>query len=340
MIKIPVNNPKYIEEKYWLLISNIIFKKIDRVKKTVTKLYKKEQVGVCKNPGKALNTLDEDTINYLYISFRSKYEDIKSILKCIVLLNVNDISSFAKQYDKIPINSCKSNNYIYKIFKNEELMKYIFNYDNFVTFCAYDFVKLIGIKLCPYCNIDYIFTATADESNTGTRPDLDHFFPESKYPWLALSLYNLIPSCKVCNTKKLDKVNHDFLNPYKEGLVDSFTFKAFPNNIDSLISYNLDNDYEVILDHNDNEHVNAQDKELLITKRYNNFSDIINEIKVKQVIYSNDYIENLVNQYDFISNFDDAYRLVWGNYYNAEDFHKRPLAKFTSDIINQFSNES
>ena len=58
----------------------------------------------------------------------------------------------------------------------------------------------LGIKVCPYCNRSYIHTL----KHHGVRPQYDHFFSKIKYPYLAVSLYNLIPSCSICNQAKSD----------------------------------------------------------------------------------------------------------------------------------------
>lgn len=37
------------------------------------------------------------------------------------------------------------------------------------------------------------------------RPQIDHFFPQSRFPMFALSFYNMIPACQVCNKIKRDE---------------------------------------------------------------------------------------------------------------------------------------
>lgn len=74
----------------------------------------------------------------------------------------------------------------------------------YTNFCNRNFgrtwAQRIGVTTCPYCNRSYIFTS----SKSGTRPQYDHYFPKSKYPYLALSMYNLIPCCSICNGLKHD----------------------------------------------------------------------------------------------------------------------------------------
>jgi 5-methylcytosine-specific restriction endonuclease McrA len=68
---------------------------------------------------------------------------------------------------------------------------------------AYEFTRLLNIDVCPYCNRQYIFTI----NNGDGRPQIDHFYPQSDYPYLSCSIYNFIPSCPQCNLQKGDVLN-------------------------------------------------------------------------------------------------------------------------------------
>lgn len=63
---------------------------------------------------------------------------------------------------------------------------------------AYHLVAAYKPRMCPYCHGSHINYHGAGDGRM--RPALDHFYPESKYPYLAISLYNLIPSCYQCNS--------------------------------------------------------------------------------------------------------------------------------------------
>lgn len=84
------------------------------------------------------------------------------------------------------------------------LCKYIFDYDK-IQDAAYWLLDQLQVRTCPYCNRVYTthFRSTGIRS-TGIRPSLDHFFPKSKHPYFALSLFNLVPSCDYCNRTKGD----------------------------------------------------------------------------------------------------------------------------------------
>lgn len=109
-------------------------------------------------------------------------------------------------------------------------LKNTFNYTYFSNkekpgWNAYKLCKESKLKICPYCHHAYAFTVYRGEDGL-LRPTLDHFYPKSIYPHLALTLCNLIPSCYSCNSSL--KRDDDFytkkhLHPYFDG--ESISFK-------------------------------------------------------------------------------------------------------------------
>lgn len=61
------------------------------------------------------------------------------------------------------------------------------------------FTENFNFRTCFYCNKDFITNFDTDKKVSTFQ--LDHFFDKGTYPYLALSFYNLIPSCYVCNAK-------------------------------------------------------------------------------------------------------------------------------------------
>lgn len=62
-------------------------------------------------------------------------------------------------------------------------------------------VEDLAISVCPYCNRDYI----NNRGNLVSGAQLDHFYNRATYPFLSISLYNLVPSCGNCNRTKSSK---------------------------------------------------------------------------------------------------------------------------------------
>lgn len=102
------------------------------------------------------------------------------------------------------------------------------------THTAYSLVKMHDLRICPYCHLNHINYHYDDENPNSLmlRPPFDHFYPDSLYPWLAISLYNLIPCCEQCNSRI--KLAQD---PTPVHLLSPFTKEEIE--IDLIWEYNL-----------------------------------------------------------------------------------------------------
>lgn len=87
-------------------------------------------------------------------------------------------------------------------------------------FPDFELSNTLGVKACPYCNAEYIVTQDLKSEGVHIRnSELDHFYPRELYPYLSISLNNLIPSGPICNGGSC-KHNKD---SYQEKLVNPFT---------------------------------------------------------------------------------------------------------------------
>lgn len=100
-----------------------------------------------------------------------------------------------------------------------------------------NFYKRLGLekKHCFYCN-DSEITIISKTSPSTKKPmdnkgrmlfDLDHFYLKSRFPFLALSFYNLIPCCGICNSifrgvKDFTIKSH--INPYLDSFDELYNF--------------------------------------------------------------------------------------------------------------------
>ena len=91
---------------------------------------------------------------------------------------------------------------------------------------GYEYLKYhtSTLKYCPYCNADTVYAfEKANKRNVASA--LDHFYPKSEYPFLALSLYNLIPVCSRCNSQmKGPSDMTKIANPYIEDIHKNVIF--------------------------------------------------------------------------------------------------------------------
>ncbi len=83
-----------------------------------------------------------------------------------------------------------------------------------------DFVKKLGIRICPYCGRAYIYRVVKQgkKGEVTVKPQLDHFLPKCDYPFLGMNFFNLIPCCTQCNLAPC-KVDNDPLDDTKRQVV-------------------------------------------------------------------------------------------------------------------------
>lgn len=98
----------------------------------------------------------------------------------------------------------------------------LFNYNTFRRrklrdWSAYKLCRSSNYRVCPYCH--YSLILVTQEKKGGIRPNLDHWYPQHLYPYLALALNNLIPCCSVCNSH-LKGTEDMHSKPYLHPLLD------------------------------------------------------------------------------------------------------------------------
>lgn len=106
--------------------------------------------------------------------------------------------------------------------KHKNTLKIInecFNYDwfsNQVEWGAYALVQAYNLRTCPYCQANHVNLHIEKKRQRKSlptfrlRPPLDHYLPKALYPYLSVSISNLIPCCTQCNSGV--KTSGDTLN--------------------------------------------------------------------------------------------------------------------------------
>jgi len=201
--------------------------------------------------------------------------DSRNLLTRIILNNPDEIENIINSIntykDTIPEN----------IFTNiNNIIKKIFNYErdrNIIT----NEIKKADFRVCIYCNRNYISNF---HSNNVTRATftLDHFYQKDKYPIFGLSLYNLIPSCAVCNTNIKNTRNLDqYKNPYS----NDYEF-------DEKAKFKLMPFYKTKLMTNDEE-CEKYIKDFYHNEIYDTHSKEIEEFTKKREVFTDDLIKKL-----------------------------------------------
>lgn len=216
-------------------------------------------------------------------------------------------------------------------------------YEVFRNKWAVEFMEDLDIKVCPFCNREYIFKFK-DKINEESRiiASLDHYYDKDTYPFLSVSIFNLIPCCHICNSKfKHTKnfYNQKHLHPYEDSFNEKAKFSQFFNNVDSenknfsLLSKERISLTLKPLNNKDIATQNTIDTFRLETL-YKEHKDIVLELIQKREIYPDSYIDDLFHQYEgtLFKNREDVLRHITGGYIEDKDINKRPLSKLIKDI--------
>ncbi|KLE06378.1 HNH endonuclease [Aliarcobacter butzleri] len=131
-----------------------------------------------------------------------------------------------------------------KCIKKFILEKYENMYTNMRNIHGKELIKSSDISICPYCYRSYIGVIEEEKGKRAITPDLDHFYPKSKYPFLAVTLSNLIPSCLFCNQRAKKAIDFYKTSIYPPNKIfddikfdfDPYSGKIFIENYYDLIS--------------------------------------------------------------------------------------------------------
>ncbi|HWK07390.1 MAG TPA: hypothetical protein VNS58_27345 [Puia sp.] len=261
-------------------------------------------------------------------------------LKEILTSKPGDLFKINKEFKEY----CKKG--AYKIKNPTVGLQKVFNYNWFSNkkatyYCAYDLAKKLNVNVCPYCNRNYTVTVSEGGKRT-VRPDFDHFFPKKEYPLLALSFYNLVPSCLICNRSiknQADVVSGKFVHPYVEGFGSTLKFNHIPQNTDSAVGIKTDHTIFPITNPLEPEKgkrcLNSFELFKLKEIYEKSHTGEISELIRKHHISGGKYLENLHKSFPGLGSVEELYRIAFGNYYHEEDHEKRPLSKLTRDTVEQ-----
>ena len=271
--------------------------------------------------------------------------DDESLFEKIILAKKKEIEAYIVIYKKYLFDNGFEHQSIDSLIKKhpkntvfQKLLKLHNYYDSFSTDWNKKIVKSLNIKACLYCNRESVLYY-----KDGTTAEIDHFYPRGLYPFLSISFHNLIPSCKTCNSKfkgARDTHIEKILYPYEENLNDNIHFKYDGiKSKEDLKQENLDFFHEdrvaFSIESIDNKNVTKEHIELFkLQTLYDEHKDTISELLAKRVLYSDDYIDSLMQQYEgtLFKNREDLLRLITCGYINDEDINKRPLSKLIKDI--------
>ncbi|MCT4776473.1 MULTISPECIES: HNH endonuclease [Exiguobacterium] len=354
-----------------------------KLKKEIRNEYSKEM-----RSGRKKKVAKKNVMLYELLNFDSKKIVAISRVLNFVIENIDMLSkvpidelqkiqfNYEKKLNDELIFQSKEYNFTYELIKVFFLDCYSsFSKGRFIDENTYwsriDYVECYNINVCPYCNAQFIFTIRSDNQNSshharkikkeiekdspplrrGTSPELDHFIPKDKYPLLAMSPYNLVPCCKVCNQSlkgTIDFNYQDFYSPFEQGIENAFRFsRNFSTGETTSIDYvntllGNSKDFAISIKYKHNHELDTQSNIKFKTKVDNNIKyfrleeiysfhkDYLQKIITQSIIYNNLYKHQLKASFpDLFTDLDKIFDMTT----LPENFKDNLLSKLITDVI-------
>lgn len=208
---------------------------------------------------------------------------------------------------------------------------------------AYELALHIGAATCCYCNRQYTFTVVTNQNKNKddrlTRPAFDHWFPKSRYPLMSISLYNLIPSCTICNSSA--KGDHDVnLNDY----IHPYVHLPGRPKIKFVADVATDSDYSwtIKIEREANSPEDNTVRMFYLDELYKKHDLLeLKDIMDFKTKYPDNFLKTLM---DFMEESklkaeeltqEDVYRMMFGIEMNEERQLERPFGKMKFDILKE-----
>lgn len=167
------------------------------------------------------------------LGLESKWKNWKRKYGCIRVLNNSvadlltmdfaDLSLFYEAFLRV----CSKKRFTPKSLHDlQDIFKYTNKYDSKISAFFKRHADELKIYTCHYCDMAYINVYTENGKGVAkSQFDIDHFLPKGKCPPVALSLFNFVPSCPVCNERiKREDLPNVNLNDLKFLSPSSFAF--------------------------------------------------------------------------------------------------------------------
>ena len=212
MVKVEYMKDVELREWYWEVVCNIMNKKKKKNKST-----------------------PQDDLEKIWVK---RLTDNKVLYDIIF----EELSVLVLKYEWIKeyVDKCGKNDYV---MGNNIISKYI-NGKMLSKEIRFALMEKMNVRVCPYCNQQYVYAIRYNKHDGQYLGDLDHVMPKQAYPLFALSLWNLVPSCKSCN--QLFKRNHkkEILSPIEEGFDEDCILRIKYHSVNAIKGSSLDFDVE------------------------------------------------------------------------------------------------
>jgi 5-methylcytosine-specific restriction endonuclease McrA len=212
-----------------------------------------------------------------------------------------------------------------------------------IKWSRHAFVQELNVRVCPYCNRQYI-TSYYKDGNQYTTADTDHYYPYINYPLLSMNIHNLVPSCQVCNSRMKNQRVKDkrmlHLYPYSDES-SVLKFKIPYNTLNELYNFKInDVDINIVVNTRDTIQRTRGDKSIDMFR----LVDIYKSHKIEAYDLKNNIRDYSKEAFDTI--ISKNYEGVFKDYHQFQELAfpflnkepgEEPLLKMKQDIYNQIT---
>lgn len=223
---------------------------------------------------------------------------------------------------------------------NNQFLKTIFSESYETNLDKIKHINSVGQKTCPYCNQNFIII---DQTGKG-KHEIDHYYPQSSFPYLAMSYFNLVPCCRSCNNmyggkgkshpveNKKTPFRYKIYNPY-DSKVKTMSFHLEIAKVDDI----WENKFKI--DITPSKQGLGYENIFNLKSTYKHHNDYIQEIYLKSIyLYSathKDQLNTWLLNNMKTPNQIELYRFLYGFYDGEESHHLRPLSKMAADLMSE-----
>ena len=265
------------------------------------------------------------------ISFKKVFKDFT--LKDILFSDTKKIRIMIQSIDsKIQTLTANQKKEIYE--KIKKLFNYSDKYQSKVL--TPFFTENFNFRTCFYCNKDFITNFKKEKNELVSTFQLDHFYDKGTYPYLALSFYNLIPSCPTCNSSKVKGSANTFENNCIAPNSEKFDFNQKVK-FKLLLEPSCENlhikskdDIDITLKEQFTDMYDKYIEIFKLNERYKAHKDIVFDMIQKAELYPESRLKELqdLTGIPFQQIKKDIFNLIDEN----EDLSKQPFSKLIVDM--------
>ena len=216
--------------------------------------------------------------------------------------------------------------------KKNKSISFLFNYTELrETYISRFFEDNLNIFTCYYCNIDYVNSYNVDKKKKN-KFTLDHYYDKATYPYLALSLYNFVPSCYACNSKLKGTKEFSNLSPSatKFDFNEKVKFKLYLTDSCKDLNIKEKDNIDIQLKERYSHEYKNYIKDFKLNERYQAHKDIVFEMIQNAELYPESRLKELQDltgiPYQEIKK--DIFNLI----NDDANLSKKPFSKLIKDI--------